>query len=121
SAVIYSSWFFIAIFVTGIFLCGSKLGLIAFFFCMPILVFYKYREKIGLKGVLFMLSALLVLIWLGTVLFPTAFARMNSLSNVSVQELDKTSVESTAVRLLIWEQAWRLIGENWLTGTGAGD
>jgi O-antigen ligase len=35
--------------------------------------------------------------------------------------VDKTSAESTAVRLLIWEQAIQIIRQNFFTGTGVGD
>jgi O-antigen ligase len=38
-SVIYSSYFFVAIFATSIFLCSSKLGLISFFSCVLLLGF----------------------------------------------------------------------------------
>jgi O-antigen ligase len=120
-AVIYSSWFFIAIFIAGIFLCASKLGLISFFICSPLLILYKWRATWNLRKLSVLLVGLGLALLLSTFLFPSAFSRMGSLSSVGSENIDKTSVESTAVRWLIWKESLSLIGDHFLFGTGVGD
>ncbi len=120
-AVIYSSWFFIGFFITGIFLCSSKMGLIAFFVCMPLLLFYRYVKTLRLSRLIMFMAGAGVLVWLALLFFPSSFARMDSIKNLSIDNIDKNSVESTAVRVLIWQQALELAKEHWLAGTGVGD
>ncbi len=45
----YISIFFTAIFIITIFLCNSKMGIIAFFICFPILIFYRWRTFFNFK------------------------------------------------------------------------
>ena len=120
-SVIYSSWFFVSIFVTSIFLCSSKLGLISFFITVPVVVFYKFRGSLKIKRVFFLACCLLALLLVSVKLFPGPFERFRSIGSISMENIDKTSTESTTVRILIWKESIGLIKENFLFGTGVGD
>lgn len=119
--VVYSSYVFVAIFTTAIFLCSSKLGLISFCISMPILIFYKSRASLNLKKILWMILGIGLLAFIAIKMFPNSFSRFNSISSLSLSKIDKTSSESTTVRVLIWEQALQLVKNNFFTGTGVGD
>ncbi|MES2678301.1 MAG: O-antigen ligase family protein [Bacteroidota bacterium] len=118
--IMYSAYFFVAVFVITIFLCSSKLGIISFFIAMPILALYRLKDRLNTKTVIVVLSSVLVLLVVAYVVFPGSFSRLRSIASVSASP-DKTSAESTAVRILIWDQAIDLIGQNPLFGTGVGD
>ncbi|MDI1354898.1 MAG: O-antigen ligase family protein [bacterium] len=120
-SVIYSSYFFVSIFIATIFLCSSKLGMISFFTCLPLALLYKWREHLNFKVITVFTVGLLVILILMIKVFPESFSRLNSLKILSSQNIDKTSGESTTVRILIWEQSMELIKHNWLMGTGVGD
>jgi len=120
-SVIYSSYFFISIFVTTIFLCSSKLGLISFFITMPTLIVYKFKEKLDAKRILTFIVALIILVIVAAKVLPSPFERFNSLSSNSLQNIDKTSSESTSVRILIWKESFHLIKNNFILGTNVGD
>jgi O-antigen ligase len=120
-SIIYSSWFFVFIFIASIFLCSSKLGLISFFICFTIVCFYRFRlylKPVSMVAALLVVFATAVLL---SKLFPGPVDRMSSLSAVSLENLDKTSSESTTVRILIWREAADLIRNNFVFGTGVGD
>ena len=120
-SVIYSSYFFISIFITSIFLCSSKLGLISFFICMPLLLAYKFKEKLNAKKIAGLVLALILLLFITSNIFPEPFSRFNSLSSSSLQNIDKTSSESTTVRILIWKESLKIISQNFIFGTNVGD
>jgi O-antigen ligase len=120
-SVIYSSYFFIAIFITTIFLCSSKMGLISFFICFGALLLYKWRRVLSFRNVTIALFCATLAVILLVFLLPDSFNRLQSLSAVSNGNIDKTSAESTTVRILIWEQALGIIRDNFLFGTGVGD
>jgi O-antigen ligase len=120
-SVIYSSYFFVCIFIASIFLCSSKLGLISFFICIPLVIIYRFKSQLGIRGMTFLSIGIVVSIFVTIILFPGLFSRMNSLANLSVDNLDKTSTESTTVRVLIWREATQIIEDNFLLGTGVGD
>src|SRR5436190_17564242 len=46
-SVIYSSYFFVIIFIAVIFLCSSKLGLISFFVCLPLALLYRFKDRLN--------------------------------------------------------------------------
>lgn len=119
--IIYTSWFFLSFFVTSIFLCSSKLGLISFFISFIIICFYRFRLYLKLFTVVVGLIAIFAAGLLLANIFPGSVGRLNSLSGISVKNLDKTSSESTTVRILIWKEAADLIRNNFLFGTGVGD
>lgn len=120
-SVIYSSYFFVSIFITSIFLCSSKLGMISFFISMPLLFLYKFRGKLNGKIILILCVSMVILFLVLLKVAPQSFNRFNSLSSVSLQNVDKTSSESTAVRILIWKESLELIKNNFVFGTGVGD
>jgi hypothetical protein len=115
-SVLISSYFFIAVFVVTIFLCSSKLGIISFFICMPLLLFYKWRSRLNFKYVGIGVAGLVLLMIVSARLLPGSFQRLNSLTSLP-EQIDKTSTESTAVRVLIWQEALQLVNENFLWGT----
>lgn len=119
-SVVYSSYFFVGVFVVSIFLCSSKLGIISFFCSMPLLLLYKWRSLMNFRKLMFILFSglLVVIVFYG--LFPHSFNRLNSLTSIP-ENIDKTSTESTTVRVLIWQESIELIRAGLLFGTGVGD
>jgi O-antigen ligase len=117
----YTFYLFVLIFSVTIFLCSSKLGLISFFISAPLILLYKYRSFLNVKKVSYLIIGILVLGFFSYKLFPEAFNRLSSLTVVSSTALDKTSSESTTVRILIWEQCMQIIKSNFWFGTGVGD
>ncbi len=120
-SVIYGSYFFIAVFSTAIFLCSSKIGLLSFFIILPLLVFYRVLPRRNTKQLALLAGGFIVLIFLAYLIFPASFERLQALKNLSVETVDKTSVESTGVRLLIWDQSIGIIKDHLITGTGVAD
>lgn len=120
-SVIYSSYFFVSIFITSIFLCSSKLGLISFFVCLLLFLVYRFKSHLTLKKGLILFFVFLVTVLVMVRLFPEPFSRFNSITSVSLQNIDKTSSESTTVRILIWNESLDLIQNNFMFGTGVGD
>lgn len=112
---------FLLIFVITIFLCSSKLGIISFFIVCPLLVFYKYRYLFNWKKTILLTAGLLVALLIFSKVFSAPFERLKSITNISLQNIDKTSSESTTVRILIWDQCVSLIKDNFLFGVGVGD
>ncbi len=119
--ITYTFYLFLLTFVVTIFLCSSKLGLISFFISAPLILLYKYRSFLNVKKVSFLVLGILVLGFFAFKLFPEAFSRLSSLTTVSSVTLDKTSSESTTVRILIWEQCLHIMKDNFWLGTGVGD
>lgn len=120
-SVIYSSYFFVSIFITSIFLCSSKLGLISFFSCLLLFLVYRFKSHLTLKKGLILFLVFLIIMVLMVRLFPEPFSRFNSLTSISLENIDKTSSESTTVRILIWNESLDLIKNNFMFGTGVGD
>ncbi len=119
--VVYTAYFFILVFITTIFLCSSKLGILSFFIAAPLILLYKLRSFLNLKKIALLISGMVVLGFLSYKLFPEAFNRLSSLTAISSSSIDKTSSESTEVRILIWEQCVNIIKNNFWLGTGVGD
>lgn len=119
--ITYTFYLFVLMFSITIFLCSSKLGLISFFISAPLILLYKYRSFMNVKKVSYLIIGILVLGFFSYKLFPEAFNRLSSLTTVSSDTLDKTSSESTTVRILIWEQCLQIIKSNFWFGTGVGD
>lgn len=117
----YVSVFFVLLFILTIFLCSSKLGMISFFICLPLLILHKFKSLFNLKRAVLLFAALILLVFVLSKMFPEPFQRLNSITAINTQTLDKTSGESTTVRILIWEQCLQIIWNNFLTGVGIGD
>jgi len=111
------------ILLVAIFLCSSKMGLITAFILIPstlsIVLYYNgYKKLIAGVLVVFVLSALGAYKF-----FPKPFERLKIAFKVtaSAEKIDKTDAESTAVRILIWKEAVKIIQHNIWFGTTAGD
>jgi hypothetical protein len=100
-AILKSTWLFGAVFIAGIFLCASKMGLITFFIVFPLLLLYRWRGKFPLRKSLSLLLGLAILVALVLFMLPQTTERLIRLTQFS-STVDKTSSESSAVRLLIW-------------------
>lgn len=115
-------YFFIAAFVVGVFLCASKIGIIAFLIVGLLIPLVKFKDVLSIKRVgiaLIFLTALVVLLYN---VLPTPFERLtNAFKTVSSGNIDKTSGESTAVRMLIWGESVEIIKEHFMFGVGVGD
>ncbi len=111
------------IILVTIFLCSSKMGLLTAFLLLPTSLFI-ILFKLGYKKTIFGLVLSLILgISIAYKLFPSPFERLKVAFKVTAasETIDKTDVESTAVRILIWKESIKLIKENLLIGTTAGD
>ena len=115
--------FMSVIFLITIFLCSSKMGLITALLLLPLTLSVVLFNKGYQKIIIGLLIGLIVLIGAAFKLFPTPFERMKQAFKVttSAQNIDKTDVESTAVRILIWKESIKLIEDNLVFGTSAGD
>lgn len=119
--VLYLSYFMMGLFSVVIFLCRSKLGTISFFICVPLLIIYRFKDFFNFKKTLVLVGGMIVVVFFAYKLFPGAFERLKSITDLSVNSIDKNSSESTAVRVLIWKEALGIIGDNFLTGVGSGN
>ena len=110
------------LFGIGIFLCASKIGIIALFIVLLLLPLIVFKEVITIKRIGISLIALTAIVILLYNVLPTPFARLTSAFNTaSSQNIDKTSSESTAVRILIWGESMEIIKQNFWFGVGVGD
>lgn len=111
------------VFLICIVLASSKMGLITAALILPstlLTLLYKAGyKKMSIALVLTMIIGVFVMYKL----FPDYFGRIKTAINVSssMETIDKTSAESTAVRILIWDEAVKIIKEQWLFGTTPGD
>lgn len=111
------------VFLVTIFLCSSKMGLITAFLLLPLTFCVILFNKGYKKVIIGLVIALLISIAAAYKLFPTPFERIKQAFKVtsSAETIDKTDAESTAVRILIWKESVKLIEDNLLFGTTAGD
>lgn len=115
--------FISSIFLICIFLCSSKMGLITAGLFIPITAFsilYKHGYK---KTLLIVFGVFVLGIMVAYNLFPKPFERIKMALTVSANAnaIDKTATESTAVRILIWQESLNLVKENPVFGVTAGD
>ncbi|MES2568220.1 MAG: O-antigen ligase family protein [Bacteroidota bacterium] len=115
--------FMSVIFLTSIFLCSSKMGLITGLLLLPLtlaIILYQHGYKKIIAG---LILTLILSIAVAYKLFPTPFERIKTALKVtsSTEMIDKTDAESTAVRILIWKESVKLIKENFVFGATAGD
>jgi len=118
---LYVSVFFTSVFIVTIFLCSSKLGIISLFIIIPVLFLYKWKSFFNFKKTALLIVGIVVLFFFAIKLFPESLDRLKSVTDLSMDNIDKTSSESTTVRVLIWEQCFNLIRENFLFGVNVGD
>lgn len=115
--------FMSVIFLTSIFLCSSKMGLITAFILLPGTLFVILYEN-GFKKMITLFAVGFLITIIGAYnFFPKPFERIQIAFKVtsSAQKIDKTDAESTAVRILIWKESVKLIKENLFFGTTPGD
>lgn len=113
---------FTAIFIIGIFLCASKIGLIAAALTVLVYGIYVLKSKVSNKKIAGIVLLLWILTYITYKVIPAPFERIfYSFTVVTEGNIDKTTSESTGVRILIWQQCLDLVKENYLIGTGVGD
>ena len=112
-----------ALIVTGIFLCASKLGLLAAILMLPTTLSVILYNKGFKKGIIALLIGVAVLIPVTYKLFPTPYSRLKTAFEVttSSQEINKAETDGTAVRILIWKESLNIIKDNYLFGVTPGD
>lgn len=111
------------VFLICIFLCSSKMGLITAFLLLPstlCAILFKKGHKKLIAG---LVISLILGIFISYKLFPTPFERIKVALSVttSIDTIDKTDAESTAVRILIWKESIKIINQNILFGVTPGD
>jgi hypothetical protein len=115
-------FFFTGMFLLGIFLCASKIGFIALFITGIILLIAGFRRKLNAKTIGSGIIILSFVVFLLYKFVPAPFERMAAaFSTTTSENIDKTSGESTAVRILIWKECADLIKGNFIFGVGGGD
>lgn len=107
--------------ITGILLCASKIGIITFALVFPVVLAFYLRRKYSKRLVFLLSAALLVVMALSVVLVPVVSERLLRMTQVNIHELDRNATESTAVRVLIWQQCLALIKEKPVWGYGVAD
>lgn len=119
----YKIGFMTCIFLTGIFLSSSKMGIISAFVLLPVtfaVILFNRGYKKTIAGLALSLVLGLIIVYK---LFPSPFERLQVAFMVtsSSQQIDKTATESTAVRILIWKEAANIIKHNMAFGVTPGD
>ncbi len=107
----------------GIFLASSKMGLISAVLLLPITFGFVLFNKGYKKMVVGFLVIIIAGMSLSYKLFPMPYERIKQAFSVSTstEQIDKTSAESTAVRILIWKEAITIIKQNLLFGVTPGN
>lgn len=116
------SYFLVLAFLIGIFLCASKIGYGTAVLVLIIAPIIKFKHRLNLKVFLISSAVLLAVFFAMIKVFPKPFERLNNVfTTLSADNIDKTSGESTAVRLLIWKESREIVKENFWLGVGTGD
>lgn len=107
----------------GVFLASSKMGLISAILLLPVTLGFILFNKGYKKMVIALLFILIATMSLSYKLFPTPYERIKKAFwvSTSTEQIDKTSAESTAVRILIWKEAIAIIKQNPLFGVTPGN
>lgn len=107
----------------GIILASSKMGLASALIILPFVFMYQLFYKGSKKTIALLIGFFLISGILFYKFFPGYFERIQTAVSVtfSSRAIDKTETESTAVRILIWEEAVKLIQNNWMLGVTPGD
>ncbi len=105
-----------------ILLLAAKLGIIVYFSLLLVACVseFIYRKKYKLLGIL-SITALLLFIGIFTFVPGIQQRFQNMLIAVQTEAINKSSSESTEVRMLIWDVAKELVKENPMWGVGPGD
>lgn len=101
----------------------SKSGILVWCLLVFGFVFYKLIIHKQLLKSTYLILLCAIALTLAVMFIPHLKDRFKSFSTVSMDlaHVDRSTTESTQVRLLVWNQALELIQENPLIGTGTGD
>ncbi len=114
-------WSVILFLCFGIVLSASKMGMISLILTLPFALLYRMRHFFTFKKALYLGGGLLLLGFFFTRLFPESLNRLYSIQAIDANHLNKTSTESTEVRLLIWKECKALVTEIGFMGFDVGD
>ncbi len=111
------------VFIVCVFLASSKMGIITAFLILPATLFVLLINRGYKKLMIIFLIGLVAITGVAYKIFPLPFQRLQTAFTVSTssQSIDLTATESTAVRILIWNQAIDIIKDNFVFGTTPGD
>ena len=116
--------FLIPLFTVFIILLSAKIGVLCLILLFLISIFYlSIKKKKYTQGGVLVLIAILIFVGVFR-LAPETYKRIRGTVNVVLNfdnEINKNTIESTAVRIFIWPVAFELIEENLLFGVGTGD
>lgn len=116
------SYSYIIFFTFFVLLLSSKTGILIHFVILVFCVVSLFITGKNYLKILSMASLTLVLISICLFFIPEVNQRFKSVMMVwQAKGLDKTSVESTAVRILIWNEAAHIIQKHFWLGVSPGD
>ena len=115
--------FLLVFFSAAVIVSASKLGILSLILLLPIVLAYNLLKQNKIKLVISMLVGLLITIFIVLQLNISPIQRLKNafIFTQSTQEIDKTTAESNAVRLLIWKESLSLIKQQLLVGVTPGD
>jgi O-antigen ligase len=107
----------------GVFMSASKMGMLSLFISLPIVLFYMLYKR---KKHLLLISISICIGISSFFILRSNYAPVQRLKNAfnfaeSTANIDKTTSESNAVRVLIWSEAVTLIKQHLLFGISPGD
>ena len=88
---------------------------------IPLLILRRFSAHLNFRNLAVGIASLCLILFVSYKIAPTPFQRLGAAFSVSYYNIDKTSSESTTVRVLIWQQCTKLIQQNLFFGTGVGD
>lgn len=111
------------IFLVTIFLCSSKMGLITSVILLPSTFCFILYQNGYYKIILGLILTLILGIFIAFKAFPAPFERFKTAFNVtsSIETIDKSDAESTAVRILVWKESIKIIKQHIWFGTSPAD
>lgn len=115
------SWFMLAFFIICIFLCASKIGILGMFVVFIALSLYKMKSILTVKKGLVLIGGVFVILFFLVQLFPAIYSRFDNLMHLDIGHLNKSSSESSEVRLLIWNECLTILRSNFINGVGVGN
>jgi O-antigen ligase len=115
------TWGVILFLCFGVVLSASKMGMISLILTLPFALLYRMRHFFTVKKALYLGGGLLILGFFFTRLFPESLNRLYAIQTIDANNMNKTSTESTEVRLLIWKECKALVSEIGLMGFDVGD
>jgi O-antigen ligase len=112
------AYWMLLILILCVVLCASKIGILSLFFILPLFLVWEFKSRVNLKTAGVAMALMLVLSSSVYLFIPQVFDRLKSVSVINKENIDKTSTESSSVRVLIWSECKELIQENLIFGVG---